>query len=105
MTQFDKDFSGEAHLEYGDADFLIMKPGAYVTCAVTGARVALNDLRYWSAEHQEAYADADAATARWLQLNGGPAGALTRRRDHDCSTGLHPHGRQPGGRSPHHVRR
>jgi len=32
MTQFDKDFSGEAHLEYGDADFLIMKPGAYVTC-------------------------------------------------------------------------
>ncbi|KAA5803536.1 DUF2093 domain-containing protein [Alkalicaulis satelles] len=75
MTAFDKEFAGEARLEYGDADFLILKPGAYVVCAMTGAKIALADLRYWSAEHQEAYADADAATARWLQLHGGPAGA------------------------------
>ncbi|MCC5996514.1 MAG: DUF2093 domain-containing protein [Oceanicaulis sp.] len=75
MTAFDKEFTGEARLEYGDADFLILKPGAYVVCAVTGVKIALADLRYWSAELQEPYADADAATARWLQLNGGPGGA------------------------------
>jgi len=28
MNAFDRDFTGEAHLEYGDADYLILKPGA-----------------------------------------------------------------------------
>jgi hypothetical protein len=30
-------------------------------CAVTGARIALSDLRYWSVERQEAYVDAAAS--------------------------------------------
>ncbi len=34
-------------------------------CAVTGRRIPLEDLKYWSAERQEAYADAH-ATAQVL---------------------------------------
>jgi hypothetical protein len=34
-------------------------------CAVTGARVPLEELRYWSAELQEAYATAEAANERF----------------------------------------
>jgi len=75
MNRLERDFDGEAVLEYGDADFLIMKPGAYVFCAVTGEKIAIANLRYWSAEHQEAYRDAGAATKRWLEYNSGPAGA------------------------------
>jgi len=75
MNAFDRDFTGEAHLEYGDADYLILKPGAYVTCAVTGEKIQIPALKYWSAELQEPYVDAYAATKRWLSLNGGPAGA------------------------------
>ncbi|TGY88320.1 DUF2093 domain-containing protein [Marinicauda algicola] len=72
MNHFDREFTGEAKLEYGDADYLILSPGAYVTCAVTGAKIPLNDLRYWSAELQEAYRDAEIATKRWLEVHTGP---------------------------------
>lgn len=72
LTNFDREFTGEATLEYGDADFMILKPGAYVKCAVTGETIALNNLRYWSAELQEAYLDANAATARWREVHEGP---------------------------------
>ena len=75
MNAFDRDFSGEAQLEYGDADFLILKPGSFVKCAVTGEKISVAQLKYWSAELQEAYRDAYAATRRWLDLNDGPAGA------------------------------
>jgi hypothetical protein len=75
MNAFDRDFSGEAHLEYGDADYLILKPGSYVKCAVTGDKIQIAQLKYWSAELQEAYRDGYAATKRWIELNGGPAGA------------------------------
>ena len=67
-TAFDTDFSGEALLEYGDADFMILKPGAYVVCTVTGDKIQLNDLRYWNAELQEAYRDANTSVARWLDV-------------------------------------
>lgn len=75
MTAFDRDFTGEAMLEYGDADYLVLKPGSYVLCAVTGDKIPIKQLRYWSAELQEAYCDGYAAAQRWRQLNGGPAGA------------------------------
>jgi hypothetical protein len=52
---------GEAVIRYLDGDYKIVKPGAYVLCAVTGARIPLGDLRYWDVDRQEAYADADAA--------------------------------------------
>ena len=37
-------------------------PGSFVTCAVTGQRIPLADLKYWSVDRQEAYATPDAAT-------------------------------------------
>ncbi len=52
---------GEAQIHYGDADFTIMKTGAYVICAVTGQKIPLDRLRYWSADRQEAYKDAAAS--------------------------------------------
>lgn len=51
----------EAVLEYGDAEFHIIRPGSFVTCAVTGARIPLKSLKYWNVDKQEAYIDAAAA--------------------------------------------
>lgn len=61
---------GEARLRYLDADFEVIKPGRFVSCAVTKRKIALEDLRYWNVETQEAYIDADAAMKRWKQLSG-----------------------------------
>lgn len=52
---------GEAALDYRDAEYVIVRPGAYVRCAVTGVRIPLAALRYWNVDRQEAYADAAAA--------------------------------------------
>ncbi len=61
---------GEAKLRYLDADFEVIKPGRFVLCAVTRKRIALEDLRYWNVDTQEAYFDAGTALDRWKQLNG-----------------------------------
>ena len=61
MNQVDLSNGGEAKLRYLDADFEVMRAGAFVRCAVTGQAIALRDLRYWSVDRQEAYADAAAA--------------------------------------------
>ncbi|MEI8144093.1 MAG: DUF2093 domain-containing protein [Alphaproteobacteria bacterium] len=55
---------GEAELRYLDADFRIIRPGAFVRCGVTGQAIALDDLKYWSVELQEPYANAEAVIAR-----------------------------------------
>jgi len=55
---------GEARVRYLDADLQILSPGDFVTCAVTGRKIPLQALRYWSVERQEAYFDAEAASAR-----------------------------------------
>jgi hypothetical protein len=47
----------------------VLKHGSFVICAVTGVRIALEDLKYWSVDRQEAYADAKAAHQRWKELN------------------------------------
>ena len=52
---------GEAVIQYLDGDFRILKPGGFVRCAVTGQEIPLNELRYWSVERQEAYADHEVA--------------------------------------------
>ncbi|MFZ5610136.1 MAG: DUF2093 domain-containing protein [Pseudomonadota bacterium] len=57
----------EAKLVYEAAGVRILVPGDYVLCAVTGARIPLEALRYWNAELQEAYVDAQAASARHRQ--------------------------------------
>lgn len=53
-------------LRYEAADFDVLQRGAYVLCAVSGERIALEDLKYWSIEFQEAYRGADEATAAAL---------------------------------------
>ena len=52
---------GEAKIKYLDGDFDVILPGNHVICAVTGKPIALEDLRYWSVDRQEAYVDADAS--------------------------------------------
>ena len=37
-----------AVLHYGDGEFAVLKPGRYVLCAVSGVKIPLEMLRYWS---------------------------------------------------------
>jgi len=53
-----------AVLHFGESDFVVIKPGRFVRCAVSARPIPLELLRYWSADLQEAYA--------------GPAEALER---------------------------
>ena len=55
---------GEAKLRYLDSDYQVVVPGAFVTCAVTGRRIPLGELRYWSVDYQEPYIDAKASLER-----------------------------------------
>ena len=54
----------EAEVAYGDGEFRVIRPGAYVRCGVTGVPIPLESLRYWNVERQEAYADPQAKLAR-----------------------------------------
>ncbi len=56
--------AGEAEIRYLDGDYRIVRPGSYVRCAVTGEPIALDELKYWSVELQEAYANPTAVLAR-----------------------------------------
>ncbi|MDC8753647.1 DUF2093 domain-containing protein [Erythrobacter sp. sf7] len=58
-----------AKLYYGPSSFRVLRPGNHVLCAVTGEAIALAELRYWSAERQEAYASCEIATRRLLGLD------------------------------------
>jgi hypothetical protein len=62
---------GEAKLRYFSPNFEVVKPGTFVRCAVSGAAIPLQDLRYWSVELQEAYASAKIAQARLKEAAGG----------------------------------
>ena len=53
-----------AMLFYQANGFRVLSPGNHVVCAATGERVALEVLRYWSVERQEAYASAEIAARR-----------------------------------------
>jgi hypothetical protein len=56
--------TGEAKIEFLDGDFRILRPGAYVRCAVTGDPIPLDELRYWSVDRQEAYVTPAASMKR-----------------------------------------
>jgi hypothetical protein len=62
MNRFDRRpvADGEAVLEYLDGEFRVVRAGSFVRCAVTGEKLPLEDLRYWSVERQEAYASPQA---------------------------------------------
>ena len=50
-----------AQVQYLDGTFRLISDGDHVLCAVTGQKIALEELRYWSVARQEAYADARAS--------------------------------------------
>jgi len=50
-----------ARLQYLPSTFRMISEGDHVICAVTGARIPLHELRYWSVARQEAYVDAAAS--------------------------------------------
>jgi hypothetical protein len=57
-------FGTEAVLEYSNSDYRVLRQGTFVRCGVTGNPIQLEDLRYWSAERQEAYSSPEAVLAR-----------------------------------------
>ena len=65
MNAMDRNPEGLAHLHFGDGEFVVLTPGRFVLCAVSQRPVALEALRYWDAEAQEAYAGPTEALAAW----------------------------------------
>lgn len=57
----------EARLHYLAGTFRILTHGDYVTCAVTGRSIPLDQLTYWSVERQEAYNNAEASLQAELE--------------------------------------
>lgn len=55
---------GEAVIEYQDGSYRVVRPGAYVRCAMTGQAIPLEKLEYWSVERQEAYMSPEAVAQR-----------------------------------------
>ena len=64
MNRFEGPGSGEARVRYLDGDFQVISPGTFVRCAVTGSMIPLDELKYWSVERQEPYADAQVSFDR-----------------------------------------
>ncbi|MEG8219476.1 DUF2093 domain-containing protein [Sphingomonas sp. HH69] len=50
-----------ARLHYMPYSFRVLQAGDHVLCAVTGQKIALEDLRYWNIARQEPYASAEAS--------------------------------------------
>ncbi|MBO9713135.1 DUF2093 domain-containing protein [Sphingomonas sp.] len=50
-----------ARLHYMANGFRVLTPGDHVVCALTGERIPLDELRYWSVERQQPYASAAVA--------------------------------------------
>ena len=63
MNRFEGPGSRQAKMRYLDGDFQVILPGTYVVCAVTGERIPLDELKYWSVARQEAYLDIEASFA------------------------------------------
>ena len=46
---------------YLPGTFRLLSDGDHVECAVTGGRIPLHELKYWSVERQEPFVDAKAS--------------------------------------------
>ena len=68
-----KEVGKEAKLEYLSGSYKRLKDGDHVICAVTGERIPLAALRYWSHELQEAYVSAEAAAKRYAEARASGA--------------------------------
>ena len=51
-----------ARLHYMPNGFRVLTPGDHVVCGVSGARIPIELLRYWSVTRQEAFASAHLAS-------------------------------------------
>lgn len=60
----------EARIHYLAGTFRLLSDGDHVRCAVTGSRIPLDVLRYWSVARQEAYVDAEASLAAEQRARG-----------------------------------
>jgi hypothetical protein len=65
LNRLDHHSPGEAEVKFLDGDFRVIRPGAYVRCAVTGTPIPLEELKYWSVERQEAYVSPEAVLRRF----------------------------------------
>ena len=55
MNIFDKGFTPtEAVIRYLDGDYVVLKPGSFVRCAISGKAIAVDELTYWNVDRQEA---------------------------------------------------
>lgn len=73
MNAQDRNLAGAtdiASLHYGDGEYVVLKAGRYVICAVSGVKIPLEALRYWSAPLQEAYAGPAESLKRWQETQG-----------------------------------
>ncbi|HVM38565.1 MAG TPA: DUF2093 domain-containing protein [Sphingomicrobium sp.] len=61
-----------ARVQYMAGTFRVLSDGDHVICAVTGARVPLHELRYWSVERQQAYVDAAASLEAERRASAAP---------------------------------
>lgn len=66
LNRYDRSspMAGEAEVKFLDGDFRVIKPGAFVRCAVTGVPIPLEELKYWNVELQEAYASPEVVMQR-----------------------------------------
>lgn len=66
LNRFDRPppMAGEAEVRFLDGDFRIVRPGAFVRCAVTNVPIPLEELKYWNVGLQEAYASPQAVLQR-----------------------------------------
>lgn len=67
MNMMERGVGKLAVLRYLDGEYQILTQGTYVVCAVSGAQIPLEDLRYWNVDSQEAYASADIANKRYRE--------------------------------------
>lgn len=54
----------EAKILFFDGDFDYETPGDHVRCSVSGEKISLINLNYWSVSRQEAYVSAQAGLFR-----------------------------------------
>jgi len=64
MNRFEGPRSREARIRFFDGDFQVTSPGAFVRCAVTGASIPIDALKYWSVDRQDAYINAKISLKR-----------------------------------------
>ena len=58
----------KAKLKFHPNNFEIVEKGDYVTCAISGKKIPLNELTYWNVELQEAYFSPKEVSERYKKI-------------------------------------